>query len=389
MSKENENDLLSFDWEDSNEVFFGLESDEEKPIVKEDEELESKETPKRGRPKKEDKEEEEEIEDDFFSEVDAENEKIKTKLNKKDTEDLDEDNPLEKPKGSTAEQSIYVDLYRDLKEQGIFKHVELEEDEDLDSDTFLEIQEQEYEAEVHDRLYNWSQELDEDAKAFIKFKTEGGKTEDFFNILQSSSSIPIGELEDEKYQDKVIRFQLAKEGWKSDEIEDRLEYLTDTGKKRDAARRYDTRLKEDLEVEKEKALKSAEQQKLNTREQEEKFKTNIRTTLETSNDINGFKISKNDKEKIFKALTKKEHKVGEGKFITGFQKKFAEALEDTNKLILLTKILEEDFNMSDLEKQISTKKTKQIKSNIERRRALRPGSSGSSLQGSHVADFFN
>ena len=45
--------------------------------------------------------------------------------------------------------------------------------------------------------------------------------------------------------------------------------------------------------------------------------------------------------------------------------------------------------MSDFEKQVKTKTTRKVKSNLEQRKSLRPNNSGSSLEGSSLADLFN
>ena len=367
------NELLTFDWEgNESENFFGIEP-EKSEVQKIVEEIKKEEpTPQEGKvTQKKSKEEVQEEEDDDFFETET------------------------KPKASTAteeteEGSIYKDVYNDLKEHGIFKHVELEEDEELDADRLFELQQEEYETEVTERLKAWaSEELDDDAKAFIKFKREGGNTADFFNVYKSSSYVPTGEIDDEEYQDQVIRYQLKEEGWDRDEIEDRLAYLTENGKKEKVAEKYDVKIKQEEAKRKQSLLKQAEQQKLVAKEQEESFKANVKETLESVDEVSGFKITPQDKNKILNFLTKKEHKISDTRAITGFQKKLAEVFQDTNKMILLAKLVENDFDMSDFEKQITTKKTKQVKSNLEQRKGMRPSNSGSSFKGSNLADLFN
>ena len=212
-----QNGLMDFNWDEGGaDSFFGLNEfgDENKTPAQQatpaqaDELEETEDTDK---PKSEDK----------------------TKSKKKDEEEKvsffeeEADEDKSKEKTSTADGSIYEDVYKDLKEAGIFKHVELEDGEELDADRLYELQQEEIEAEVTSRLDAWaSQELDEDAKAFIKFKIQGGDTSEFFKTYQSTSEITLGDIEDEDYQDSLIRYQLQKEGWDRDEIEDRLEFLT-------------------------------------------------------------------------------------------------------------------------------------------------------------------
>ena len=319
----------------------------------------------------------------------------KTKSKKKDEEEKvsffeeEADEDKSKEKTSTADGSIYEDVYKDLKEAGIFKHVELEDGEELDADRLYELQQEEIEAEVTSRLDAWaSQELDEDAKAFIKFKIQGGDTSEFFKTYQSTSEITLGDIEDEDYQDSLIRYQLQKEGWDRDEIEDRLEFLTESNKKSKFAEKYHDRLVQEQEKEKQALVKQAEEQKARARQQEEQFKTSIKETLDTNKEINGIKFSDKDKNGLINFLTKKE-KLEDGRVVTGFQRKLSESFSDPKKIALLAKILNDDFDFSSFEKSAITKKTKEIKRNIEQRQSMRPSGSGSSSGANSLASLFD
>lgn len=378
------NDLLNFNWEDSNDSFFGIgpsgepieetdntptpdNDDTPNPDEEEDKKKTTKVQPNQPEPNPE---EEEEEEDDFFSETIKPGE--------------------DKSKKPEEQGALYSDLFKDLKETGIFKHVNVEEGEDIDVDRLFELQQEEYETEVSERLKAWAtQELDEDAKAFIKFKRDGGRTEDFFSAYSKSTSIPEGNIDDEGYQDNLIRYQLQQEGWDRDEIEDRLEYLTESGKKKKFAEKYDTKVKEQVKQQKEAIVKQQEQAKKAAKAQEDEFKLTVKDTLDEIEEVKGFKLSQQEKNKIFNFLTKKEHKVGDNRAITGFQKKLAETFQDSEKMILLAKLIESDFDFSGLEKATKTKQTRQVKSNLEQRKNLRPGGSGSSSQGVSLAEYFD
>ena len=365
-----QNSLMDFNWDESGaDSFFGLNEfgEEPKPI--------EEKTPKSVvqttsppatetiEPDKEEVEKQEEL--SFFEEED------KTK------------------KESTTDNTFYEDVYKDLKEAGIFKHVELEDGEELDAERLYELQQEEIEAEVTSRLDAWaSQELDEDAKAFIKFKIQGGDTSEFFKTYQNTSEITLGDIEDEDYQDNLIRYQLQKEGWDKDEIEDRLEFLTESNKKAKFAERYHDRLIKEQEKEKQALVKQAEEQKIRAKQQEEQFRVSIKDTLDTNKEINGIKFTDKDKGNLINFLTKKE-KLEDGRVITGFQKKLSESFNDPKKIALLAKILNDDFDFSSFEKSAITKKTKEIKRNIEQRQSMRPTGSGSSSGANSLASLFD
>ena len=367
-----QNDLLNFNWDaNGEESFFGLNefgdetpSNEEKQKTPQATPVQS-DNPDTDEPEKEKKSKEEDEKLSFFEEED------KTK------------------KESTTDNTFYEDVYKDLKEAGIFKHVELEDGEELDADRLYELQQEEYETEVQKRLEAWAtQELDDDARAFIKFKTQGGDTSEFFKTYQNTSEITLGDIEDEDYQDNLIRYQLQKEGWDKDEIEDRLEFLTESNKKSKFAERYHDRLIKEQEKEKQALVKQAEEQKIRAKQQEEQFRVSIKDTLDTNKEINGIKFTDKDKNNLINFLTKRE-KLEDGRVITGFQKKLSESFNDPKKIALLAKILNDDFDFSSFEKSAITKKTKEIKRNIEQRQSMRPTGSGSSSGANSLASLFD
>lgn len=364
---QSQNGLLDFNWDDSSESFFGLD-DQGDEIKSEEKTITPTEVVEDEKPKDEDKPKEDEK--TVFFEEGEENEKPKRE--------------------GTENPNFYTDVYKDLKESGIFKHVEIDEGEEIDVDRLYELQQEEIETEVEARLQSWAtDDLDEDAQAFIKFKIQGGNTADFFKTYQNNSQITLGDIEDENYQDQLIRYQLQKEGWDKDEIEDRLEYLTDSNKKSKFAEKYYSKLEKEIEQEKQNLNKQAEEQRQKAKLQEEEFKNSIKETLDSNTEIKGLKISDKDKGTILNFLTKKDQKIDNNTSITGFQRKLSEVFKDPNKIVLLAKLVNDDFDFSQLEKSSVTKKTKEVKRNIENRQSMRPSGSGSSSGANSLASLFD
>ena len=299
----------------------------------------------------------------------------------------DSKKPLGRPK---VEAVNYVDQFNSFKSQGILKHMELEEDvEDLDEDTFKDLLEQDYEEEVGARIEQWAaQELDEDAQAFIKFKKNGGRTSDFFKAFSNSTGSLKGNIEDEKFQDKVIRKQLTDEGWDSDEIEDRLEYFAKTDKKQTIAEKYYSKMEEKAEKEAARVLKEQENLRRQQIEDKLEFSNTVKETLNSMQEVKGLKITPKDRSSLYTFITKENQKVG-NRTLTGFQKAYVEAVQDPEKLLAIAKLLQTDFDMSDFEKKAKLQETKKIRENLESRKGLRPTTSSSSLgEGKSLADLF-
>lgn len=374
-----QNGLMDFNWDEGGaDSFFGLNEFGEEPTQ-----------PKNTATPADDPKVNEEGQDGEEGEGKEKNkEKTKTSTKDENVSFFDEGTEAAEESAQPTDTTIYEDIYKDLKEAGIFKHVELEDGEELDAERLYELQQEEYDKEVEARLSSWaSKDLDEDAQAFIKFKLQGGDTAEFFKAYQSTSEITPGDIEDEDYQDNLIRYQLQKEGWDRDEIEDRLEFLTESNKKAKFAERYHNRLVSEQQKEKDAILKQAEEQKLRAKQQEEQFRTSIKDTLDSNKEINGIKFTDKDKNNLITFLTKKE-KLEDGRVVTGFQKKLSESFSDPKKIALLAKILSDDFNFSSFEKSAITRKTKEIKRNIEQRQSMRPTGSGSSSGGNDLASLF-
>lgn len=367
---EEENDLLNFSWEEDD--FFPTEEpkkEEEAPAVnKEQKEDKTKDKKEKPEDKKEDLEQEEEF---FFNEEDQEEEK----------------KPTEDKKEVKEEDTYWQDIYNDFKENKLLRNVEIEEGEEITSERLLELQEEDYEIEVKNRLKSWADtDMDDDGKAFIQHKLNGGTTKDFFSAVDNSS-IPEGNIEDEKYQDKVIRYQLKEEGWDDDEIEDRLEYLTESGKKEKIASKYDSKIKEQYKSNKESIL-AAQQEKIeNQKRQAKEYQDNIKSTLDDIKEVNGFSISPKRHSAILNSLTKRSVKTASGGYITPLQQKLSEVFKDPEKTILLTELIETDFDFTPFKKKVKSSTTRNIRKKIGQQNNTRPtsGSSGSSS----LADLFN
>ena len=312
--------------------------------------------------------------------------------NSEESEEVDKPEKGKPGRPKNEEPANYLDQYNSFKNYGLFKNIELEEEiEDLDEDTFKDLLQQDYEEEVNARIQQWAtQELDEEAQAFIKFKKNGGRTEDFIKTLSSNTIDLNGDIEDEDFQNNIIRNQLKAEGWDREEIEDRLEYLSKIDKKQTTAEKYFGKLKEKADKEARKLVEKQEAFKKQQEQAKLDFKNAVKETLSTTQEVKGFKITSKDKINLFNFITKEDQEVS-GRSVTGFQKAITEAVQDPNKMILLAKLLATDFDMSDLEKKAKITETKRIKETLESRKGLRPNASrGSQLTGGKsLADLFD
>ena len=367
-TEETNQNLIDFDWDEDIE-FFGVKTEtedvtgiEEKKSEKKEEKEEPKKKEKEEVEEKEDKKEKEEKEEEFFK--------------KTETDEPEND-------------EFFSTLAGELKEQGVFQNVEIPEDEEITQEKFIELQDAEVNARVEEALDSFMDELDEDGKAFLKFKKEGGNTKDFFNVVAEKSTIPKGDIDDIKYQKKILEYYYSTyDGMDEDEISDRLDWLEDSNKLKKFAEKYEDKLQEKVK-QKENAI-IAQQEKLKKQQEEEdkKFVNTIKTKLEKTDKIKDFPITKRDKSELVNYITKPSVKVGKNKFLTKFQADMQQVTSDYEKLILLAKIVKNDFDISDIEKEVTTKKTKDLREKLERQKQNpKIKSSGSSTKKS-LSDYF-
>lgn len=338
--KKEENSLVDFEWENQTEEFFGVK--EEETPSKSEEEFEDSEEPQ----------ESENNSEELTEEVEESEEVITKKENSEEFFKEESEEEVEQEE----KRNIWKDFYLDLKEKGIVNK-DLEEDFEVTPESILELSKEEIENQVSARLEHWANDLDDDAKKFIKFKLEGGSTKEFFDSM-SKVSYEEGDIENEKYQDKLIRAELSLEGFDEEEIEDRLEYLTQTNKKLATAQRYEKRAEKRKEEEAQRLLEEKKEQKKLEEQKRVKYKQDVKNYLDKNSKIGPFDIGEKEKIELYNFMTKEKN--GKVDFQEALKKTFA----DETKTLLLAKILKDDFDFKSLEKSIGAKKVKQIKTNM-------------------------
>lgn len=286
------------------------------------------------------------------------------------------------------ETSIYDDVYKDLKDYGVLKHVNIEDNESLTPERLKELYEQDYESEVSQRLKNFSDnELGDEGKNLIRFIQSGGRVSDFVSLYKDTE-IPEGNIEDESFQDDLIRYQLKKEEYDHDEIEDFIENLTNSGKKAVRAKRIFERLSAEKERQREKAIFEQEEAKKARIRENNAYRETIKNTLSENKEINGFKINDKEKNELYHFITNPNVPSGES-YTTGIMDKLNKVFKEPSKLVLLAKILKSDFDFKDFKKKVETETTNKVKSNLENRKGLVKSSVGSSTDKINLAEIFS
>ena len=364
--------LENFDWDTSeNGDFFGITNtgvpkEEEVQVKKKKVEDDASDT---------EEEEEEEKEDSTFFNIDSKGDEAEQE------EEGDDDN---------LKENYYSSLTKKFKEKGIFQNIEIPDGEEITEEKFIEYQDEEIESRVEGALDSFMSELDDDAANFLRHKKEGGSTRDFFAAYRKSSEIPVGDLDDEVYQEKISRYYYTNiENLDAEDVDDRITWLKDSDKLSKYAAKQDSKIKDLDKKNKEDLQKSAKEDQRLQQEAKEKFVSTVKETLEKTNEIDNFKFTPQEKKDLHAFITKPSIKVANNKYLTGMQSKLQETLRDPQKMLLLAKLLKNDFDVSDVVAATTTETVKGIRKNIQRaEKTVAPAGSGRTSKKRNLADFF-
>ena len=346
--------LENFEWDtDGSSDFFGIEGTAVDPVEEIIEQVKPENDASTEESQIEDEEQEEEKEEEhkFFSE--------------------EEDDVLE------SKEPNYNEWVSKLKNKGILQNVELEEGEEIEEDKLLDLHNEEIELRVDETIEGFFEELDEDGASFLKHKRAGGSTEEFFKVYRKATLMPKGDLENEGYQERITRYYLNNiEEMDSEDIDERVEYLKESGKLKKYSEKYHQKSLDKEKTDKESLLKKSKDNQKIVEDRKKLFNDTVLDTLQETDEVGSFKFSEREKKKLYGLITKRTVKVGKNRYMTGLEKKLSDALSNPKKLIVLAKILQDDFDMSDIEEQTVTKQTRKVKRGIIDKKDARPRSSG-------------
>lgn len=295
---------------------------------------------------------------------------------KKESEKVEEDvlgeaedfDKIEFVEDEEDEDSYDNNIVSRLKQEGIFSTLDEEDlDEEMSDEYLPELIDKEVDARVEETMESFFEELDEDAIAFLKFKKNGGSTSQFISMLQAKSDVPEGDIDSESYQEKVIKHGMKLEGYDDEDIEDKVEWLKEGGKLKRHAEKYEAKLEKATQAHQQQLLKEQEKQQAAAKRQREELSNNLKNLLQESDTIGQFNFSKRDKKELHSYMTKANVKVGKNSYMTKMQKDLQTAFQDPEKILVIAKLLKNNFDISDVIRDTETKVTRKTKDKIERK----------------------
>jgi len=328
----------------------------------------------------EDKEVEEvEEKEDIFENITAEPE---------DTTQVEEVEEVE----AGEQDSAAITTLNYLRESGV---ADLgSEGEDLSSEDAEELIQDSINKSVDTTIGEMFSDLPQVVKDINKYVLDGGNVEEFLSSIVKSNSVGITEnidLTEEVNQKKVIINQLKSEGYDQDYIDSQIDFLKDSDKLESTSKTHFKRWKQKTATEREDLLAKQEEQKQIKKKQALEFKRKVKDFVRKSNKVKGFTLSKQDKLELPKYTTERTVKLSNGSVVTEMQSDLYKALEDEENFMLMAKLLKSDFDFSNIETNIKTEVSKEIKASVRRASKNKPSRSatqGSQKQKNELADFF-
>ena len=180
-----------------------------------------------------------------------------------------------------------------------------------------------------------------------------------------------------------------------EEIEDQIESYENSGRAKKLSERYFNRIQQEEEQERADLLKAQEDARAAKEKKIKAFNKEFSETLNKAEEFKGFKFSAEDKKVIANNILKPSVKVGNNQFIPKFNYQLGEILkaatpEAKQKLILLAKLVETDFDMSDYATKVKTEVVKQARGRLaQAKRGVRPSSSGNISSAKTLADYID
>jgi len=385
MSTENNNTEETFEWDapSTEDAFFG-EAEETTTVV---EEIENDDIEDKGGEDKGDESNDNPKEEVTFSfeETEEESEEEEDDNESGDASTSDEGEKV------TSETSVSTVQY--LKDKGLIDY-ELEEGTEMTSELAEEILEDSIDEKIKDRLTGLFEELPDVVKELNKFAMNGGDVSEFFNKVSSTSTTGISadmDMSVDANKELVVKDQLKTAGYDDEDIATQIEFLKDSGKLDVMADKHFEKWKAQDELNKTAMFKANEEKVKADKANRRKFKNNLTVMLKETEEVNGIKLSKDDKKTLPTYMSDKTVKMSNGTYATQMETDLYSALKDENKRILIAKLIKDDFNFESIKTEATTKVAKKVKEDIRRGKTITPKSATGSSQKNKkesLADFF-
>jgi hypothetical protein len=260
----------------------------------------------------------------------------------------------------TEDESYYEDLMQSYLDEGVFDIEGDEVEAEFTQEGFKEMVNKTVEKKQKEAINTYKESLGEKGQALLEIIEKGGEVDDFLNMEEEIdfSKVPLEQNGKGiiKNQQALIEDWLSISGYTDDEIDETVNDYLEAGdkmlrKQAELAQRKLTAWQKDKN---ESLIAEKEKVKIEQQQQQTQAAEEFRDKVVNTNEISGFKVSKQKAAQLYDFITKPDK---EGK--TGFQK-----ADTVDNQLLYAYFAMEGFNKEKLSREIATKQTRTIKKKL-------------------------
>jgi hypothetical protein len=186
----------------------------------------------------------------------------------------------------------------------------------------------------------------------------------YLQMFSNEQTVENVDLSEEVNQERIFRLYLAKTGMDDDEIEDQLSYARDNDRLESYAQKYQVKLVEKMQEERQRLSQEAEIRMQDMQKREEERQELYAKTLEESvksGEIQGYPINNNDAEELFSFVLDKPHVLPNGQRISDFEYRLATMRqEDPKKFLAVARLVQKDLDLTPIKKKAVSEETNSI-----------------------------
>ncbi len=276
-------------------------------------------------------------------------------------EEEEDDDPNEGAVKLTSDSAKTLSF---LKDKGL---IELEEGEEITDENSEELLEEKWEKSIELALKDTISDLPDEVKNLIKYSSQGGNPYEYLKKMSETLSSGVNkesDISEESVQMKAVEQDLKMQGYDDEYIETHLKVLKDSGKLESIAKKTYDKIISQQQKEEENQLKAIEDANKDRKEKAKKFKQDISEFVGKAESFKGYKLSKEDAKELPSYISDSRVEMANGKKVSSFQADLFKIMADKEKLVLLSKIVKSDLDLSFVEKQAVSKDAKEKRKNI-------------------------
>lgn len=211
---------------------------------------------------------------------------------------------------------------------------------------------------VNNRLKKKVEGYGEEAVKFLDFLEAGGNPKQYIDTVYNNVSLEDYDINSEANQKALLRHSLEMEDYTAEEAEDMITEWADNGTLEKRSKTALVRLQKLEKLQQAEMVEAQKQRDIESRNARKKYWDDFKSDLDKREDIKGFKVTPKVKEDLWKFMTAVDKKTGK----TDYEKAIA---ENKDSALVFAYLAMKNFDISKLEKQVTTKVSSGVASLIK------------------------